>query len=95
VSVFRDLLDPDLANLRDHRISTFPPKILSVAVRDTEIESFFAPGWNFGEAQSSIQHGCCIRSTFLPPASAVMAHFGEAQAQTPFFLGCPLALNHV
>jgi hypothetical protein len=26
-----------------------------------------------------MQQGCCIRSTFLPPASAVMAHFGEGQ----------------
>jgi hypothetical protein len=34
-----------------------------------------------GLPPSSIQQGCCIRSTFLPPASAFMAHFGEAQPQ--------------
>jgi hypothetical protein len=43
VPVSRDLLDTDLANLRDHRASTFQPKTLFVAVRDTEIESFLRP----------------------------------------------------
>jgi len=32
-----------------------------------------------GLPPSSMRQGCCIRSTFLPPASAVMAHFGYAQ----------------
>ena len=60
--VFRDLLDTDLANLRDHRVSTFQPKILSVAVRYTEIESYFAVGWSFGEAQAR----CSIERTISP-----------------------------
>ena len=43
-----------------------------------------------GLPPSFMQQSCCIRSTFLPPAYAVMAHFGEAQA-TPAVKGLRFA----